>query len=80
VTSKSAIAAARAAGHAVATAHMADHSLGPVIYGQKAIEAAGGSIDLERVWQLEHLPKEVRELVVSALKGALTRMSHIRSP
>src|SRR5881394_2649753 len=37
MTSKSAIAAARAAGHAVATAHMADHSLGAVIYALKAL-------------------------------------------
>jgi hypothetical protein len=68
VTNESAIAAARAAGHAVATAHAADHSLGPVIYGQKAVEAAGGSTDNEQAWQLEKLPDEVRELVVSALQ------------
>jgi hypothetical protein len=73
VTSKAATAAARAAGHAVATAHMADHSLGPVIYGLKAIEAAGGSTDAERAWQLEQLPDEVRELVVSALQIRRTR-------
>ena len=56
VTSKSATAAARAAGHAVATAHPADHSLGPVIYGLQATEAAGGSTDAERAWQLERPP------------------------
>jgi hypothetical protein len=67
-TSESATAAARAAGHAVATAHMADHSLGPMIYGLKAVEAAGGSTDDERAWQLEQLPDEVRELVVSGLQ------------
>lgn len=66
--SESATAAARAAGHAVATAHMADHSLGPVLYGLKAVMAAGGSTDDERAWQLEHLPDEVQELVVSALQ------------
>src|SRR5262245_42010978 len=38
-TSQSATAAARAAGHAVATAHMADHCLGVVLYGLKAVEA-----------------------------------------
>src|SRR6476619_6497188 len=32
VTNEAAVAAARAAGHAVATAHMAEHSLGPMIY------------------------------------------------
>lgn len=65
---KSAVAAARAAGHAVATAHMADHSLGAVLYGLKAIEAANQSVDNERRWQLEHLPAEIRELVVSAIE------------
>jgi hypothetical protein len=73
VTNKAAVAAARAAGHAVATAHAADHSLGPVIYGLKAIEAAGGSTDAERAWQLEQLPDELRELVVSALQRRRTR-------
>lgn len=72
-TSESATAAARAAGHAVATAHAADHSLGPVIYGLKAVEAAGGSTDDERAWQLEQLPDEVRELVVSALQRRRTK-------
>lgn len=41
-------AVARAAGHAVETARAADHSLGPVIYGAKAVRAAGGSADDER--------------------------------
>jgi len=66
--SESATAAARAAGHAVATAHAADHSLGPVIYGLKAVEAAGGSVDGMRAWQIDRLPDEVRDLVVSALQ------------
>ncbi len=66
-TKKAAVAVARAAGHAVATAHFADHSLGPVIYGAKAVEAAGGSADAERTWQLARLPDEVRDLVISAL-------------
>lgn len=62
-TDKAAVAVARAAGHAVATAHFADHSLGPVIYGAKAVEAAGGSADDERDWQLSQLPEQVRALV-----------------
>ena len=74
VIGESATAAARAAGHAVATAHAADHSLGAVIYGLKAIKAAGDSTDAELAWQLEQLPHEVRELVVSALqKRRITR-------
>ena len=67
-TDQAAVAVARAAGHAVATAHFADHSLGPVIYGTKAVEAAGGSADDERAWQLARLPDGVRALVVSALE------------
>jgi hypothetical protein len=59
------IAVARAVGHAVATAHMADHSLGSAIYALKAVKSAGGSVDAEREWQNEHLPYEVRELILS---------------
>ena len=65
---KSAIAAARAAGHAVATAHMADHSLGGAFYALKAVEAKGASPELEWAWQLEQIPLEVRELVLLPLK------------
>jgi hypothetical protein len=72
-TSRAATAAARAAGHAVATAHMADHCLGGVYYALKALEAAGALTDGERAWQLERLPAEVRELVVTALAARFTR-------
>lgn len=61
-----AIAVARAVGHAVATAHMADHSLGTVWYALKAVKQAGGSIDAERQWQNERLPNEIKDLVLSA--------------
>jgi hypothetical protein len=71
VKSKSASAAARAAGHAVATAHMADHCLGASLYALKAVEATGASADAERAWQVERLPDEVRGLVVSALENRL---------
>jgi hypothetical protein len=60
-----AIAAARATGHAAATAHMADHSLGAAEYALKAVEATGISSANERVWQDEHLPADIRELVLS---------------
>ncbi|NQX37342.1 hypothetical protein SAMN05421820_103683 [Pedobacter steynii] len=63
------IAIARAVGHAVATAHMADHSLRAADYALKAIKAAGKSIEKERKWQDEHLPLEVMELVLSARSG-----------
>ena len=56
----------RAAGQMVATAHMADHSLGAAWYALKAVNAAGGSVENERGWQNEQLPLEIRELVLSA--------------
>jgi hypothetical protein len=61
------IAITRAAGHAVATAHMADHSMGVVYYGQKAMETAGGSTDSELKWQIEHIPDELKKLVLDGL-------------
>ena len=63
-----AIAVARSIGHAVATAHMADHSLGAAWYALKAVKNAGKSIDAERKWQDEQLPLEIKELVITARK------------
>jgi hypothetical protein len=60
------IAVARSVGHAVATAHMADHSLGAAIYALKAVKNAGKSKDAERKWQNEQLPKEIAELVLTS--------------
>ena len=61
-----AIAVARSAGQAVATAHMADHSLGAAGYAVKAVTSAGRSPDAERRWQDEQLPFEIRDLVLTA--------------
>jgi len=50
--------AARAAGQAVATAHVPRHSYGPAIYAQQAIYRATNSMDAvesERNWQYQHL-------------------------
>lgn len=50
--------AARAAGQAVATAHVLRHAYGPAIYAQQAIYRATNSIDTaksERNWQYQHL-------------------------
>ena len=69
---KSATAAARAAGHAVATAHMADHCLGTAFYALRAVEASGAPGELVRVWQVRQLPGDVRELVISGLEGRTT--------
>jgi hypothetical protein len=63
------IAVTRAAGHAVATAHMADHAMGPVYYGLKEIKINGGSTDSELNWQMEQIPGEIRELVINGLKN-----------
>jgi hypothetical protein len=64
-----AIAVARSVGHAVATAHMADHSLGAALYALKAVKNAGKSVDTERKWQDEQLPSEIKELVLTARKS-----------
>ena len=62
-------AVARSVGQAVATAHMADHSLGAAWYALKAVKHAGTSTDGERKWQDEQLPPEIRALVLSARKS-----------
>ena len=61
-----AIAVARSVGHAVATAHMADHSLGAAWYALKAVNNAGGSTAAERKWQNARLPSGIRSLVLTA--------------
>jgi hypothetical protein len=65
----SASAVARAVGHAVATAHMADHSLWAAVYALKAVKKAGRSIDAERKWQNEQLPSEIKEFVLTTRNG-----------
>lgn len=50
--------AARAAGQAVATAHVSRHAYGSAIYAQQAIYRATNSMDAverERNWQYQHL-------------------------
>ncbi|HWR27198.1 MAG TPA: hypothetical protein VN377_02050 [Candidatus Thermoplasmatota archaeon] len=64
-----AIAVARSVGHAVATAHMADHSLGAAWYALKAVKNASKSVDAERKWQDKQLPSEIKELVLTARKS-----------
>jgi hypothetical protein len=60
------IAVARSVGHAVATAHMADHSIRAADYALKAIKLSGQSVDAERKWQDEQLPMGIKELVLLA--------------
>lgn len=65
---------ARATGHAVATAHMADHAPGAAVYALKAIQAATDNqnedtaVAQEHNWQKEHLPEEIRELILSTFE------------
>jgi len=62
---------ARATGHAVATAHMADHELGAALFAIKAVRLAASPSDTaaagerECQWQREKLPDAIRELVLS---------------
>ena len=69
-SSQTEIAAARSVGHAVATAHMADHSLSAAWYALKAVKSADKSVDEERKWQDEQLPPEINELVLTARESA----------
>ena len=62
-------AVARAVGQAVATAHMADHALGAAWYALKAVNHADQSTDAERRWQDEHLPPEIKDLILTARKS-----------
>jgi hypothetical protein len=65
VTDPTAIAVARCVGHAVATAHMADHSLRAAEYALKAIKESGKSVEIERSWQDGQLSKEIGKIVLS---------------
>lgn len=59
-------AIARSVGQTVATAHMADHSLGGAFYALKAMKYANQDVEKERDWQfgkLSELPSEVVEIV-----------------
>jgi len=60
------IAVARSVGQAVATAHMADHSLAAAWYALKAVSEAAGDAEKERQWQDLQLSVEIKELVQSA--------------
>jgi hypothetical protein len=70
-TDKAAREVARAAGHAAATAHMADHELGAAFYAIKAVRLASSVSEAavagerECRWQREQLPQAIRELVLS---------------
>ena len=62
--------AARAAGHAVAVAHMADHELGAAAYAIRAVRAAAHPSERDEAgraecrWQRAQLPAAIRALVL----------------
>ena len=61
--------AARAAGQAVATAHVPQHAFGGAYYALKAIVAVDPScaemrVSEEHAWQIQHIPAELRPEVV----------------
>jgi len=59
-------AVARSVGHALATAHMADHSPGAAFYALKAIKLVNRDIEKEKEWQdrkLNELPSELKEII-----------------
>ena len=61
--------AARAAGHAVATAHVPQHAFGGAYYALKAIAAADPAhaepkVAKELNWQARHIPRELRQEVL----------------
>lgn len=62
------ITAARAAGHAAATAHFADRALIAANYSLKTIEATNGLVAAENAWQLSQLPAQIRDLATSGFK------------
>ena len=68
-TKQTAIAVARCVGHAVAAAHMADHSLGAALYALKAVKNAGKSHIEERKWQDKQLQPAIRKLVLAVRKN-----------
>ncbi|MEA3335912.1 MAG: hypothetical protein U9R25_08385 [Chloroflexota bacterium] len=60
-----------AAGHAVATTHMADHAINAAAYALKTVTSASGENDVDAVakehdWQRQRVPDDIRELVLSA--------------
>lgn len=60
--------AARAAGQAVATAHVPQHAYGAAWYALKAVAAANpADVTLEREWQAARLPEGLREEIMGRI-------------
>ena len=64
------VSVARAVGQGVATAHMADHSMGAALYALQAVNRAGKSIEKEKAWQhekLKKLPAHIVQLITESM-------------
>ncbi len=62
----------RIAAHTLATAHMADHALGPLYYGQKLFVLLNRPFDEELAWiyvQLKVICPQMEEAVISVLRA-----------
>jgi hypothetical protein len=59
VKSPGAIAAARAAGHAAATAHVPGHAIHAAAYAVKASQ----NKEAEREWQMNQVPEKIRRII-----------------
>jgi hypothetical protein len=63
--------AARAAGQAVATAHVSQHAYGGALYALKAVAAAFANAEVkvakERSWQSRRLPGKLREEIMERI-------------
>jgi len=76
------LSVARSVGHAVATPHMADHSLGAALYALQAVGRAGGSVADERLYQKTELDErgtgiaEVVNLEMKAKRRAIRETGH----
>jgi hypothetical protein len=53
--------AARAAGQAVATAHVPQHAFGASYYALKAVAANSGNVKKELNWQTHRIPKRLKK-------------------
>lgn len=66
-----ACAAARAAGHAVATAHAADHCMGALLYALKALNQASQPTAIQLESRLAALPEDLRGMVALGVESRL---------
>ncbi len=74
VKEPSAIAAARAAGQAVATAHFADHCMGALLYALKIRKLSGQPVGRELKLQTSKLPLRLRRMVRDGVVSRLRKL------